>query len=66
MVCLLCGAAGLQAQDGAQAGDAPAVAQPGFVAAAFSPGMLAKFSLGALYDHATVQVPKWGSGPGAV
>jgi hypothetical protein len=61
--CLLCGAAGLQAQDGAQAADSSLIARPGFVADAFSPGMLAKFSLGVLYDHATVQVPQWGSGP---
>jgi len=33
-----------------------------FVEHAFSPGMLAKFSLGVLYDQTTVQEPEWGAG----
>jgi hypothetical protein len=37
--------------------------EPGsFVENAFTPGALAKFSLGLLYEHATVQNADWGSG----
>jgi hypothetical protein len=47
-------------------GAPPLIAQnvdsPGFVATAFTPGAFAKFSLGLLYDQATVQTPAWGSG----
>lgn len=42
--------------------DLPNIERPAFVATAFSPGAFAKFSLGLLYDQATVQVPAWGSG----
>jgi hypothetical protein len=33
-----------------------------FIATTFTPGAFAKFSLGLLYDQATVQTPAWGSG----
>jgi hypothetical protein len=36
--------------------------EPNFLENAFSPGTMAKFSLGTLYDQATVEVPTWGSG----
>jgi hypothetical protein len=50
----------------AQQPDAPQIQGPTFFVSAFSPAMLAKFSLGVLYDQATVQVPQWGSGAGGL
>ncbi len=51
-VCFALFAIAVQAQTGLQ----------DFVASTFTPGMMATFSLGVLYDHTTVQTPSWGSG----
>lgn len=40
---------------------APPASAPDFFASTFTPGMMAKFSLGVLYDQATVQTRYWGS-----
>ncbi len=58
VLCVLAAAGGLRAQDV----DAPEIPSQTFAQSVFSRGTLAKFSLGLLYDQATVQVPRWGSG----
>ena len=50
--------AALRAQDP----EVPGPHRPIFVETVFSSGTLAKFSLGLLYDQATTEVPRWGSG----
>jgi hypothetical protein len=57
-LCILANGGVLRAQVAA-ASDAH---NPGFVENTFSTAMMAKFSLGVVYDQATEQVPKWGSG----
>jgi hypothetical protein len=54
----LAGIADLRAQGAA----VPGIHATAFVENVFSTGTLAKFSLGLLYDQATVQAPRWGSG----
>ena len=58
VACGLASSAGIHAQDA----NVPEIHKPTFAEDAFSPGMLAKFSLGVLFDQATVQVPEWGPG----
>jgi hypothetical protein len=58
-IMLLCG---LTVTLQGQATDAPAFHDKTFFDSAITPGMFAKFSLGVLYDQATVATPEWGSG----